>query len=98
MLPGSEIFNLFFEGCKIIDLDEHGNAVAKSLNKVWFRLEQFFKNALNDITATTNVRFKSSLENWYEILKRVMGMWQSRSDMAGWKEVIYDKINNKNGP
>lgn len=77
MLQGSEIFNLFFEGTKYDDLDDRGNVVTKFLHQEWFKIDQYFTNALNDITETTNDRVKSMLENWFEVLKKVMRMWSS---------------------
>jgi len=77
VLQGSEIFNLFFEGTKYDDLDDRGNVVTKFLHQEWFKIDQYFTNALNDITETTNDRVKSMLENWFEVLKKVMRMWSS---------------------
>lgn len=82
VLPGSEIFNLFFEGTKFNDVDERNNVVEKNLNSSWFKLEHFFTNALADITETTNDRVKSQLENWFEVLKKVMRMWSSNTDLG----------------
>jgi len=82
VLQGSEIFNLFLEGSKFKDTDERNNVVEKNLASEWYRMEQYFTNVLNDITETTNDRVKSQLENWYEVLKKVMRMWTSDSAVA----------------
>jgi len=82
VLPGSEIFNLFFEGTKFNGDDERGNSIEKNLQTNWFQLEHYFNNALNDITETTSDRVKSQLENWFEVLKKVMRMWTSNSDLV----------------
>ena len=83
MLPGSEIFNLFFEGCKVREFDDRGTVTEFSLNDLWYKLDHYFNNALSDITETTNDRIKSQLENWFEVLKKVMRMWHSRSELPG---------------
>ena len=66
---------MFFEGTKGDDLDDRGNIVEKNLCSEWDQLERYFDNALTDITDTTNDRVKSMLENWFEVLKKVMRMW-----------------------
>ena len=75
VLPGSEIFNLFLEGCKVMNTDERNNVIEQSLNDLWPELDRHFEDALTDITETTNDKVKSSLENWYEVLKKFMAMW-----------------------
>ena len=74
MLQGSEIFKLFFEGTKGQDFDERGNPVTKNLLSQWNELEQYFTNALADISETTKERVKSQLEVWFEVLRNVMRM------------------------
>ena len=46
----------------------------------WDNLQQYFSNALADIADATNQRIKSQLENWYEVLKKVMRMHAVTSD------------------
>lgn len=76
VLQGSEIFNLFFEGTKGDDIDDRGQLVSKNLQSEWSKLDSYFNHALSDITETTNDRIKSQLENWFEVLKKVMRMWE----------------------
>ena len=82
VLQGSEIFNLFFEGTKGDDLDDRGNIVTKNLLSEWHLLEQYFNNALTDITETTKERVKSQLENWFEVLRKVMRMNDIATNMT----------------
>ena len=63
-------------------MDDRGNVVSKNLQSEWQRLEQYFTNALTDITETTNERVKSQLENWFEVLRKVMRMWESGSSVT----------------
>lgn len=65
---------MFFEGTKGDELDIRGEIVTKNLLSEWPQLEQYFNNALTDITETTKERVKSQLENWFEVLRKVMRM------------------------
>ena len=65
---------MFFEGTKGQDFDERGNPVTKNLLSQWNELEQYFTNALADISETTKERVKSQLEVWFEVLRNVMRM------------------------
>ena len=46
------------------------------MRKDWFGVTNSFENALTDIAEITNESKKSSLESWYEVLKKVMRLWE----------------------
>ena len=79
VLPGTEIFNIFFDGTSNEDLDDRGNVVLRNLQSDWGRLDAFFANALADAADASNDKVKTMLEQWYEVLKKVMRLWMSRS-------------------
>ena len=94
VLQGSEIFNLFFEGTKGPDIDDRGNEVTKNLQTEWFKWSAYFDNALSDITETTSDRIKSQLEAWLEVLKKVMRMWASGTNVTSTNGMKSKAVNS----
>jgi len=46
----------------------------------WPGVESDFKSVILDITAIQNAVNTSSLEGWFEILSKIMKMWQTSSE------------------
>ena len=42
-----------------------------------------FDNALLDIAEITNDKQKTNIEQWYEVIKKVMKMWESQNGKEG---------------
>jgi hypothetical protein len=77
VLPGAQIFNIFLEGTRVHDITSDGKSVEKDLRTEWKSLVTFFDAALLDIADITKDQQKTQLENWFDVLKKVMHMWES---------------------
>ena len=82
VLPGSEIFTIFFNGTEYEDQDEHGKPMRRSLKTQWGSLKECFDNALIDISEMSFDNAKTFLEYWFDVLKKVMHMWNDDSELA----------------
>lgn len=49
----------------------------KDLRSEWVSLNTYFDAALLDIADITKDQQKTQLENWFDVLKKVMHMWES---------------------
>ena len=79
VLSGSQIFNIFFEGTKFLENHKNGSVTTFNLAADWPGVELVLKSALQDITAI-NSGSTSGLEGWFEILSKIMKMWQTSSE------------------
>lgn len=81
MLPGSKIFEIMFFGTKFSD-----NDVKTQEEKTYTLKENFssdivprFDDILADIaTLNNNAGNKTQIENWYDTLKKVMRLYNSK--------------------
>ena len=48
----------------------------------WLDIQSYFSNALLDIAEISKEKSKSSLEDWYDILKKVMKMYESSEKVS----------------
>ena len=72
MLPGEEIYDLFIKGTVGEEEDEDGNWHEQDLISDWHKIERHFEGALQDISDLSNDKAKTSLEAWFDVLKKVM--------------------------
>jgi hypothetical protein len=77
VLPGTQIFDIFLEGTRVHDVTADGKSVEKDLRTEWASLNIYFDAALLDIADITKDQQKTQLENWFDVLKKVMHMWES---------------------
>ena len=75
VLPGEEIFNIFFDGANGEDLKASGETYVQSLTEDWDQIKQYFEDALNDISEISKDKVKSQIEGWFDILQKVMKLW-----------------------
>ena len=75
VLNGDQIFNIFFEGTTMDDCDSKGRQFKTSIETEWNDIQAHFDSALQDIADTTQNQVKTQLQNWFDVLKKVMSMW-----------------------
>ena len=97
VLKGSDVFGLFFDGTKFEDVDERDNMVTKSLRTEWYSLDRDFQSALADIAEETKDSVRTKLADWYEVLKKVMRLWNERGDLAKNSKVVDNKSQTSKG-
>lgn len=51
-----------------------------NLQSDWHAIQCAFDNALLDVAEVSNDRQKTNIEQWYEIVKKVMKMWDSQTE------------------
>ncbi len=49
VLPGKEVFNIFFEGTQFQDVKKDGKIVKSDLRSNWINIQGYFENTLLDI-------------------------------------------------
>ena len=77
VLEGKQVFNIFFEGTEIEDFDQNGRTEKKQLCDHWESIQTSFNNALLDIADISNDSVRANIEGWYDVLKKVMRMYES---------------------
>ena len=68
-----------FDGTTFDDVGKDGGIVKCNLNTEWADIQSYFESTLLDIADITNDRQKTNLEGWFEVLKKVMKMWESQA-------------------
>ena len=78
ILPGKEIYNVFFEGTRTEEKmkNKQGEWEEMSLLKSWYAIRDHFENALQDISELESEKAKTKLQDWFDVLAKVMRLWQ----------------------
>ena len=110
VLPGSQVFEIFFEGTQYEDLNERNELVHQSLKDEWASVQKCFENILVDISEIQKDNQKTNVENWYEIAKKVMKLWENyhvdsedgkakdRSEADDFYVILYDEEERHKNP
>jgi hypothetical protein len=77
VLPGSQVFDVFFEGTRFDDTDVNGKYVKSSLKEEWPTVSKNFENILADVADIQSDNQKTNIELWFETLKKVVKFWES---------------------
>ena len=77
ILPGKEIYNVFFEGTRTEEKvkNPQGEWEEMSLLKSWYAIRDHFDNALQDISELESEKAKTKLQDWFDVLGKVMKLW-----------------------
>ena len=76
VLQGAEVFNIFFQGTQWKDIDQNGREVTKNMQTEWGNLDQGFQNVTADILDLNTNKTGTMLSIWYDVLGKVMKMWE----------------------
>ena len=92
VLPGDEIFNIFFTGTEGDDINSEGEYIKQNLAQDWNAIQVYFDNALNDVSNITQGNVRTQMETWYDVLKKVMRIWTNKAQSMKSKPTAGKKI------
>ena len=69
---------MFFEGTRTEEKvkNPQGEWEEMSLLKSWYAIRDHFDNALQDISELESEKAKTKLQDWFDVLSKVMKLWQ----------------------
>ena len=80
VLSGNQVFSIFFDGIVFDDIASDGKTVKCNLLSDWVTIQGNFESILSDIADLRSEKSNQTpTEVWYDILKKVMRMWESTS-------------------
>ena len=73
---------MFFEGTRTEEKvkNPQGEWEEMSLLKSWYAIRDHFDNALQDISELESEKAKTKLQDWFDVLSKVMKLWQLGQD------------------
>ena len=80
VLSGNQVFSIFFDGIVFDDIASDGKTLKCNLLSDWVTIQGNFTEILADIAELRQEKSNQTpTEVWYDILKKVMRMWDSTS-------------------